>query len=139
MSGDKSIWAKIDSVFSKVGAFVTGTRVGDRHLLDVAVKESVVISANPSGLTIGGLISEITLSSASWTALPASALTDRNGLGIQNPTSTEIKLNFDSGEASFVGWSVAPSGETFIDITDSVTIYAKAASGTPTITIMEIA
>lgn len=96
------------------------------------------VDAVPSGLATAGRITEVTLNDTGWTALPATALTDRNGMGIQNPNSTQIKLNFDNSEPSFIGWSVNANGEAFIDIRDSVVIYARAASGSPVITIMEV-
>lgn len=125
---------------------VTGTDVsGNKRALDVAVKEGNVtadvsgtINTIPSGLSTAGQITRVTLSSASWTALPATALTDRNGLGVQNDSGIEIKVGFDSGEAGYVGWTVRDLGEFFVDITDAVTLYAKAASGTPTVTVMEV-
>jgi len=130
---------------SKTGASapkdITKTDVsGDKVALDVAIKEGNISGTfTPSGLTTGGKITEVTLASGSWTALPASALANRNGLGIQNETSIKIKVGYDSGEAGFVGWNVYPGGEFFIDLTDSVTVYAKSETGTPTITVMEVA
>lgn len=93
----------------------------------------------PSGLTIGGKITEVTLNSSTWTALPATAFSQRNGMGFQNPSAIEIKVNFDNGVGTFTGWSVKPNGELFIDVSDSVIVYAKSASGTPTVTVMEVA
>jgi hypothetical protein len=120
---------------------ITKTDVsGNKVALDVAIKEgSVSGEFTQSGLTIGGLVTEVTLNSATWTALPATALTDRNGMGIQNDSAIQIKVGFDNTEPGFVGWNVNPNGEFFVDITDSVIIYAKSASGTPTVTVMEVA
>ena len=96
------------------------------------------IEANLTGLSVAGKITEVTLSSASWTALPVTALVNRNGMGIQNPSAVQIKLNFDNTEPGFIGWIINAGSETFVDIRDTVVIYAKAQSGTPTITIMEV-
>lgn len=95
------------------------------------------VVATPSGLTTAGVITEVPLTAGAWAPLPAAPLADRNSIGIQNTTAIEIKLNFAT-PGGFVGWSVKANGEFFIDITDSITINAKAASGTPTITVMEI-
>lgn len=92
----------------------------------------------PSGLTVGGVITEVTLSSASWTALPASALANRNAISIQNQSAIQVKIGYDSG-AGYVGMIVEPGGERFYNITDSIIIYARAASGTPSIVVEEIA
>ena len=120
---------------------VTGTSVsGDKFAMDVTVKEGTVTGTFiPQGLQTEGLITEVSLNSSTWTALPATALTDRNGLGIQNDSAIQIKLNFDNTEPGFVGWNVNANGEFFIDITEAVVIYAKSASGTPTVTVMEVA
>jgi hypothetical protein len=61
-------------------------------------------------------------------------------MGIQNDTTDEIKINFSAAVGGYVGWTVKANGEFFIDLTDSVTVYAKSESGTtPTITVMEVA
>jgi hypothetical protein len=93
----------------------------------------------PKGLNDQGLITEVTLNSATWTPLPASALLNRNGVGVQNDTSNNIKINFDNTVVGFVGWKIAKNGELFMDVRDNIIIYAKSQSGTPTVTIMEIA
>lgn len=103
----------------------------------VEIKDNGV-SATPSGLSTAGVITVVTLNSTGWTALPATALTDRNGIGIQNDSAIQIKLNFDNLEPGYVGWNVNANGETFVDITDAVIIYAKSQSGTPSITVMEV-
>jgi len=120
---------------------ITKTDVpGNKVALDVAIKEGNVSGTfTPSGLSKEGKITIVTLNSLTWTALPAVALVDRNGMGIQNDTGIQIKLGYDIGEAGYVGWNVNANGEFFIDITDAVIIYGKSASGTPSVTIMEVA
>lgn len=106
---------------------------------DTCVRTCGEFDALPAGLNTGGKITEVTLNSSTWVALPATALTGRNGMGIQNPNGIEIKLNFDNAQAGYVGWIVRPNGETFMDIKEGVVIYAKAQSGTPIVVIMEVA
>lgn len=118
----------------------TTETAGDKCSLDVAIKEgSVTGTFTPSGLQTGGLVSQVALNSTTWTALPASAFTGRNGMGIQNDNAVQVKVNFSAGVVGFIGWTVQPNGEFFIDVSDSITVYAKSASGTPTVTIMEVA
>ena len=93
----------------------------------------------PGGLTIGGKVTEVTLNSATWTALPATALTDRNHISIQNPSTSEIKLNYDNSIGTYTGVILGAGNERHYDITDSITIYAKSQSGTPTIIVEEVA
>lgn len=97
---------------------------------------------SPSGLSVGGLITEVTLSAASWTALPPTALTGRNQMSIQNISGVEIKVNYDSFgplPAGYSGTAIASGSERHYLIRDTINIYAKASSGTPTIQIEELA
>ena len=93
----------------------------------------------PTGLTTGGLGTLVTLNSSTWTALPATALTDRNAISIQNQSGIEIKINYGSGIVGYVGAIIQAGGERAYDVTDSIILYGKSASGTPTIYIEELA
>lgn len=100
---------------------------------------AVTGSFAPSGLRNGGLITEVTLNSSTWTALPATALADRNAVAIQNNSSIDIKINYSSGISGYVGMRIAANGgERFYDIKNNIVLYAKSQSGTPTITVEEI-
>lgn len=92
----------------------------------------------PTGLTVGGLMTIVTLDSTSWTALPATPLANRNAISIQNQSSIEIKYNYDNTTVGYVGAKIAADGERFLEITDSIIVYAKAASGTPSILVEEL-
>ena len=96
------------------------------------------VVVTPSGLNIAGKITEVTLSSGAWTALPPTPLTDRNAISIQNLSGIEIKVNYDNAEAGYKGMVISQGSERFYDITDQVVVYAKSASGTPTVTVEEI-
>jgi hypothetical protein len=96
-------------------------------------------TAQFTGLSTAGRITEVTLNSSTWTALPSSALSGRNGLGIQNRSGTEIKINYDNSVPTYTGVTIINGAERFYDITDSIIVYAKSASGTPTIVVEEIA
>lgn len=99
---------------------------------------NIVGTFTPSGLNTAGKLTQITLNIATWTALPATALTDRNGVGFQNRTSDQVLVGFISGAATTLGWTVDVNGEFFIDVTDAVVIFGLALTGTPTITVMEV-
>jgi len=92
-----------------------------------------------SGLKTGGKITEVILNTSTWTALPGTALADRNAISIQNRSGIEIKINYDSGVSGYEGVVIPNNGERFYDITDAIVIYAKATTGTPTINIEELA
>lgn len=96
------------------------------------------LDTTPSGLGVAGLITEVTLDSSTWTALPSTAQSGRNTLGLQNTSGTQIKLNFDNSVVGYTGWIVPDGGEFFIDVTNNIAIYAKSQAGTPTITVMEL-
>jgi hypothetical protein len=96
----------------------------------------------PQGLQVGGLYTEVTLNATTWTALPATPLEGRNQLNIQNTSGVDIKVNFDTFAAlpvGYVGILIADGSERQYAIKDSILIYAKAASGTPTIGVEELA
>lgn len=100
------------------------------------------IGISPSGLNVGGRISQVVLSAVAWTALPPVPLANRNAMAIQNISGTEIKINYDyTGPlpGGYEGVTIASTSERFYEITDNVVIYAKAQAGTPTIQVEEIA
>lgn len=90
------------------------------------------------GLNIAGKDTAVTLNAATWTALPATPLTNRNAIRIQNQSGIEIKTNFDNTTVGYVGIIIAPNGSDAYDIKDNIIIYAKSASGTPTIMVEEV-
>lgn len=91
-----------------------------------------------SGLGIAGRVTIVSVDSASWTALPATPLANRNGLSIQNLSGVAVKLGYDNLEPGYVGVVLPDGGERFYNITDSIPIYAKSASGTVSLTIEEL-
>jgi len=92
-----------------------------------------------TGLSVGGLVTEVTLNSTTWTELPAAALHNRNALSIQNSSIVNIKLNYSDTVPGFVGVLLTPGAERMYAITDTILIYAKTESGTHTITVEELA
>ncbi|TXH08946.1 MAG: hypothetical protein E6R04_09635 [Spirochaetes bacterium] len=100
----------------------------------------VVIRTESTTAGIGGsgLVTVVTLNSSTWTALPASALSGRKALAIQNRSGIEIKINYSSGVVGYVGMVIPDGGERFYDIGDIV-VYGKSASGTPDVNVEELA
>jgi len=115
----------------------------DEDLVHVRVLAKILGSVSgsftPSGLSAGGKITEVALNSTTWTAIPPTPLTARNAVGFQNQSGIEIKINHDNSVSGYVGIKVLPGSERYYDITDTVIIYAKSFSGTPTIVVEEIA
>lgn len=93
----------------------------------------------PSGLNVGGRVSEVTVTSAGWTPLPAVPLAQRNAIAIQNLSQVEIKVNFDNSVLGYVGMVISDGSERTYDISDQIIIYARAQSGSATLNIEEIA
>jgi hypothetical protein len=103
---------------------------------------SGTVTSTPGGLTVGGLITEVALNSATWTALPPTALAGRNQMSIQNISGIEIKINYNSFSAlpgTYSGTTISSGSERHYLVSDSIVIWAKSASGTPTIQVEELA
>lgn len=83
-------------------------------------------------------ITEIELSDSAWTPLPATALTYRKSLAIQNVSGVTVYLGYDPDEAGTVGITLVDQAERQYDYGPDVIVYAKAASGTPTVTVEEV-
>lgn len=96
-------------------------------------------SSQPSGLTTGGRVTVVTINAVTWTKLPATALTNRNAIAIQNTAGVEIKLNYDNTVATYTGVVIPVGGERMYDITDQIDVYVKASAGTPDIIVEELA
>jgi hypothetical protein len=84
----------------------------------------------------------VTVSRTSWTALPATALTDRNGISIQNESGIDIKLRYVNTDPLWRGTRVAGNGsERFYDIKQTIILYAMAdpsAASDPEVIVEEL-
>ena len=121
--------ARNDREFEKSGLDANG---------DVIVRTSGAGTFSLTGLNNGGLVTEITLNPTTWTALPTTALANRNAMSIQNRSGLEIKINYNNTVVGYVGIAMSDGDERMYDITDAIVIYAKSISGTPTITVEEL-
>lgn len=128
------------------------TTLNDRHMrsfrddgvdTDGNPKTKVAVdgsfSATFSGLSVGGQVTEVTIDNTSWTALPATALLNRNAIAIQNRTGQEIKINYDNSEPGYVGIVIDDKSERFYDITDDILIYAKSKTSSCVVFVEELA
>jgi hypothetical protein len=103
---------------------------------DTAVRIDGDIDANPSGLRNGGKVTEVTINDITWTALPSTALTDRNAMSIINRSGVEVKVNYDNSVAGYVGVPINNNDERYYDIKDTIVIYAKATTGAGSVTLI---
>jgi hypothetical protein len=105
----------------------------------VRVKQLGSFTVTPSGLTVGGLITVVSINPTTWTALPATPLANRNAINIQNYNGQEIKLQYDNSTVGYSGVIIPINGERQYSITDDILLYAKSASSTIDIIVEEIA
>lgn len=93
----------------------------------------------PSGLSIAGKLTFVELSDSAWTALPLTPLSNRNGMSIQNQSPSEMQVNFTgTGGYTENGIKIIAGGERYYDITDSIVIYGRLASGTAKVAVEEL-
>jgi hypothetical protein len=82
----------------------------------------------------------VSIDSTTWTALPATKLTGRFTLLVQNQSGVEIKLNPDNTTVGYVGYRMADGNDKYYyNILESFTMYAKASAGTVNILVEELA
>lgn len=108
------------------------------------VRTTAVGTFTPSGLNEGGKISVVTVNDSSWTPLPATALSNRNAISMQNLSGFEMKINYQEAydlSLGYVGMVVPNGNERYYDIKDTIIIYGRLApgSGSGSINIEEIA
>lgn len=96
-------------------------------------------SAQFSGLSVAGKVTEVTIDNTTWTALPATALLNRNAIAVQNRTGQEIKINYDPLTVGYVGIVIDDKSERFYDITDEIIIYAKSKTSSCVVFVEELA
>lgn len=106
----------------------------------VAVRTNVEGTLQFSGLSIGGKITLVSINDSTWTALPATALANRNGLSIQNVSGQDIYLQYDNTSVTANEWvTVGNNVERYYNITDTIVVYGKASNGTVNVLIEELA
>lgn len=106
---------------------------------EVAIRTTASGEFSTSGLKTGGRITEVTVNASTWTALPPTALANRNALAIQNASGVEVKVNYDNTEPGYVGMVIADGIERFYDIKDTILIYGKSSGADATLNIEELA
>lgn len=130
------------------GSYLVTIQVTDAESnVDTEIFEIAVV-AQPAtgtftftGLSTGGRITELALTDASWTAVPASALTDRNSIAVQNISGNggTVLWNYSNAAPLTEGWRIEDGGFKSVAVRDGITIYAKMLSGSGTVAIDEVA
>lgn len=107
----------------------------DTDPAQVAIRTKGEVS--PSGLSNGGLVTRVTIDDTGWTALPPTALANRNGIAIQNyETGALVRLNYDIAKAEADSVYLADNSERFYTITDDIIIYARTATGSGSVDLI---
>ena len=109
---------------------------------DLAIRtlsDAITATFTPSGLFKEGKVTQVTLGDSTWTAMPSSALADRNAISIQNGSATDIKINYSNAVSGYVGITIKAGFERYYDIKDSIIIYGKSESGPVQVMVEELA
>lgn len=102
--------------------------------------QRVVLSGAGTSTSSAGVFTLISsVGSAAWVALPTTNQTNRVTMAIQNQGSVACKLNFVSTVGVTDGWDLAAGAEFFIDLAAGTTIYARTASSTTNLGVIEVA
>jgi hypothetical protein len=84
----------------------------------------------------GGRITLVTLTNAAWTAIPAVAVANRQGLGIQNLAGNSVRLNWTNTAPAGEGILLGDGSERYYSVKASATLYGRfttLASGVVTV------
>ena len=73
----------------------------------------------------GGKISVVTITNTAWTAIPAVAATNRQGLGIQNIAGGAMRLNWDNTAPAGEGIILGDGSERYYSVRSSATLYGR--------------
>lgn len=92
----------------------------------------------PSGLKNAGKITTVTIGDSVWTPIPATPLTDRNAMSIQNLSNVNVKINYDNSVSGYNGIEIKSGFERYYDIKDTIILYAKSESGSVQLVIEEL-
>jgi hypothetical protein len=123
-------------VLKKAGLIPDDTKLTE-YALRTKITDAIEGSFSPSGLRTAGKITVVELTDSEWRPLPATALSDRNAIAIQNKSGVEMKINY-TNTVGYEGIVIENNGERFYDITDEIIIYGRLTSGTFNVNIEEL-
>ena len=142
IEGEVSIKGYVEGEGSTPGTN-TGIAISVLDPLDnkyyIAQGNKGALKASPSGLYIGGRMTEVSINPFTWTPLPATPLALRNALVIQNRSGGDIKINYDPTTSGYVGIVVPDLSERSYDVTENIVLYGKSEFSTVIINVEELA
>lgn len=100
--------------------------------------QDVNVVGSPGSATAGGAV-EVPLDDTNWTELPPVPRSDRVTIAVQNQSGIDVKLNEDNATVGYVGVLLRPDDQRiYSNVDPSFKLYAKAASGTPSVLVEEL-
>ena len=115
------------------------------------ISGSVTGSFSPSGLTVEGENTRLAVDDTAWKQCPPTNLSGRNAIRVQNPPDSAFSVfirhktsALPAGPSTTPGTAAAdeiiPGDTYFVDITDSINLFVRCASGeSATVNIAELA
>jgi hypothetical protein len=135
-------WGKYNHVWDDRASYFTGTLPDPPAGPSFPGEFTVSGSFTPSGLTIEGRITQVTIDDTGWVALPATPLTARNHIRVDNFLGANdmlIQYADKNGPAITYGKTIPQGSWDGWDITDDIEIYGRAVSGSFPVIVEEIA
>jgi hypothetical protein len=100
--------------------------------------DNLNVTVSQTSLHGSGIVTDVTLNDATWTALPPTPLVGRSAVAVQNNSGQSVKINYDNTEPGFVGVLLPDGQDRFYDISDQIVQYAKSSSGAAVIQVEEL-
>jgi hypothetical protein len=105
------------------------------------ISGAVTGSFSASGLTIGGLITQLSIDASAWYPAPTTALADRNNITVQNISGNGgvVLWNYSGSAPATEGFRIEDGGFKSVAITETIPVFLRMLSGSGTVTVDEVA
>lgn len=108
-----------------------------KAVIDGAIQGSVTFQ----GLSTEGKVTLVNLTATAWTALPATALANRNSIVFQNQSDNgkAILLNYTNSAPANEGIRIEDGGFRSLAIRPGIIVYGRMTTGTGVCAVEELA
>jgi len=130
------VWNDRVAVFGGTTGSGSGSGANDFAIPAVRLLDAV-LDFSISGLKNSGRHTLVTINDSSWTPIPATPLTDRNAIAIQNNSAVDVKINHTTS-VGYQGMTIKPGAERSYDIKDTIVLYARSLSGNVDLDVEEL-
>lgn len=105
-----------------------------------AVRTTATGTFQQTGLKVLGKTTMLSVDDTAWYAAPATALSGRNNIEIQNPSNatSDLLWVYDNSSGPTVGFHIHPGASRSLSITDSIHVYVRTVSGSTTVVVEEL-